>query len=740
MTGLAWRYKKTTALVAGSAYFGIKSLVDSKREESARLVENSTLLIWEISADSIFEAPPSTADQFGLSTLLSVLEKLAGAPQKITMLQALTALEMAAEDPRVRKLIVRVVPPPDSSKHSVSTGLGFAQTQELRQAILKFRAKKAEQFDSDNWNAFFHIDSFDDQLTYYLASAFRSILMQSTGSLPLTGLSSTQFHFKDLADKIGIDMQAETRKEYKSVTAPFTESSMPEKHRENIMEILSSLDSQLVSDIALDRCNSTNAKASSGESKDATADAAKQMLRYVMEEEGPFLTAKEAYDMGLISDIGQYDLFTYGRAQSNVTSLGDYGEARRREVERDSWPTLTKFEKLVDFVKQAKGDEYYKSINKLYRAYMPTNPVTVGVVYLLGGIERGGSNGAGVIAKAINDAALDPEVQSIVLRVDSGGGDVIASETILKAVEEAQELFGKPVVASYGNVSASGAYYVTASCDHILASPGTLTGSIGVATLRPVFTKRLLDFVGVNVEVLSVAGKPFSVFQELQGRQLEKYRSIVDGIYASFTSHVAKGRKLTSEQVENIARGKVFTGADALQAKLIDRLGGFTRAIEVAAQMGYQARSLTLKCATDHHMRMEIASINRQYAGATDPEMLDGKYIPVNEDPQLKEKLNDIVTKRSIIDIITHYKQELARTSDKDYKPSITENIRIKEFPVESSSKDLLYSLFSKLTGDSSSSIAEALRHGLRQAISDSIRSSSPAQQPRVETDNLDIK
>ncbi|RUS28559.1 peptidase family S49-domain-containing protein [Jimgerdemannia flammicorona] len=222
------------------------------------------------------------------------------------------------------------------------------------------------------------------------------------------------------------------------------------------------------------------------------------------------------------------------------------------------------------------------------------------------------------------EAASDQTVDAIVLRIDSGGGDVVASDTIADAVKFVKEK-GIPIVASFGNTSewrrflpdpytadnrvtspphpASGGYYISTHCDRILASPSTLTGSIGVAALRPFISDEFFKWAGVNVEQIFKGSKSQSPFHDLTGDELVRYRRQVDAMYADFTGRVADGRHMDPAKVEEIARGKIWAASDAAQVGLIDELGGTYRAIHVAAELGLEK----LKA-----MRAEVLGVERK--------------------------------------------------------------------------------------------------------------------------------
>ncbi|KAJ1949630.1 hypothetical protein FBU59_001057 [Linderina macrospora] len=687
---IMWRYKKTTLFAAGLAYFVYRQQHKQHKQSAQVQIIDGTMLAWRIHEGSIIEAPEPMS--FELSWLSRAIRKLSGTSDEMSVLRALMTLEMAAADPRIKGLVVKLGPSPDSAEQSNSTGagLGIAQVQELRQALEQFRAKKEEQLGAGNGRTYFYTDSFDDQLTYYLASAFSDIIVQPTGQVPLTGLSGTQMYFKDLLDKIGVKMHVEARKEYKSVVGPYSESSMPEKHRENMMDLLSSLNDTIISDIATS-CGSRIL----GKSKDSQVSA-RDIVRLAMEE-GPII-APDALSSGLVSALGYtYDVVSIVGPRKLIL-INAYADARRAEIEakemiggrQDDSSSTKKLAKSM----LTSGDK--AALATSLKLLELNQPVTVGVVYLLGGIERFGSRGAKAVCQSLLDAAKDPTVSAIVMRIDSGGGDVIASDTIGAYVDYVQEKFGKPVVASYGNVSASGAYYASTSCKRIFASPGTITGSIGVASMRPVVTKKLLETIGTNVEELyTIDNTSDSIFREPEGASLERYRRTIDIIYDDFKSRVAKGRGYTSEQVEEVARGRVFTGTQALQNGLVDELGSFTRAIEAGAQMGFEARvDIANKLAGFFSQR--IVQIARQKAVAAGTfESLDKaqedstftvKVVGASDDPDA-QTINDGALKGAV------YKNGT-------FKADLLKNVKVKVFPEQASLTRRLIAKARGLGGD----------------------------------------
>ena len=201
----------------------------------------------------------------------------------------------------------------------------------------------------------------------------------------------------------------------------------------------------------------------------------------------------------------------------------------------------------------------------------------LGMVHLSGGMRRGISQfGATTVSRSLIAAAKDKEIDAIVFRIDSGGGEALAAETIWQAVKEVQERYKKPIIASFGNVCASGGYYVAAPCDKIVASPVTITGSIGVASARPVLLPKLFEALGISFDEIgfSEGYKNATFLRKLEGSAKERYEKHLDAVYDLFLKRVAEGRDIDFTHLkENLAGGRVFSGLDAKENGLVDVLG-----------------------------------------------------------------------------------------------------------------------------------------------------------------------
>ena len=465
---------------------------------------------------------------------------IASGGRPLVLREAVAAIHRAAEDKRVAGLIARVQIPAAAA----------GPVQELRDAITAFSDVKP----SLAW-----AETYPGTLSYYLASAFREVWMQPSGTVGLVGFATNALFLRDALDKAGIEAQFIARGEYKSAANLFTQDRYTDAHREADSRLIESLHTQVWQAVAESRhLDATDV--------DALADKA-PLLR------------DDAVTGRLIDRIGFRDE-AYARIGELVGAPGISPETGDADSE-DAPPRLYL-------------SRYARASAQRSTPPMPSIPgrkkPTIAVVTLHGPIVSGrggpqvlplGSSNAGgdTIAAALREAAADDSVSAIVLRVDSPGGSVTGSETIWREVNRVRD-GGKPVVASMGAVAASGGYYVSMSANAIVANPGTITGSIGVVTGKLV-ARELKDRIGVGSD--SVRTNPnadaWSINQPFTDEQHAHVEAEADLFYTDFVERVAQGRKMTVEAVDAIARGRVWTGADALERGLVDELGGLRTAI-----------------------------------------------------------------------------------------------------------------------------------------------------------------
>jgi protease IV len=506
--------------------FALARRVDTARH---RGVSNGCVLELDL-----LSAPPETGgfDPFAL---------IASGGRPLVLREAVAAIHRAADDPRVAGLIARVQ-------------IAAAQAgpvQELRAAIAAFSDVKP----SLAW-----AETYPGTLSYYLASAFREVWMQPSGTVGLVGFATNALFLRDALDKVGIEAQFIARGEYKSAANRFTQDSYTEPHREADSRLIESLHAQVWQAVADSRHIELAAV-------DALADKA-PLLR------------DDAVTGGLVDRIGFRDE-AYSRIGELVGAPGVSPETGDSDIEPDAPPRLylSRYAHVI-------GPRPAPPMPSILGRKKPA----IAVVTVHGPIVsgRGGpqllplgnsSAGGDTIAAALREAAATNDVSAIVLRVDSPGGSVTGSETIWREVNRVRDC-GTPVVASMGAVAASGGYYVSMAADAIVANPGTITGSIGVMTGKLV-ARELKERLGVGSDSVrtNANADAWSINAPFTDEQHAHVVAEADLSYTDFIERVAQGRKLTVEAVEAIARGRVWTGADAKERGLVDELGGLRTAI-----------------------------------------------------------------------------------------------------------------------------------------------------------------
>jgi protease IV len=445
----------------------------------------------------------------------------------LSVMNVAETLRKAERDGKVKALLIRL---PES-------GMEPAAAEELRLAVKSFRAAgKPVYAHSQGLYPAGVVSS-----TYMLGAAADQFWMQENASFQVTGLSSEEVFFKGLFDRFGVVPQFEQRGEYKNAVNPFLQSGFTPEHREATASWLGSVYASALSNVAADR------------GKNAAA------LRATLEA-GPY-TAQAARQQGLIDRLGHVE-------QAREALLDRFGD----EAE------------LVEF-----GD--YDAPEDKGGAGRPL----IAVVEAEGPIITGDADDAGFgggqtiysdqIAEALYDAAEDEDVKAVVFRVSSPGGSDTASDQILAALN-AVKTAGKPVVVSMGTYAASGGYWISSQADRIVAHPSTLTGSIGVyggkLALGPA-----LERYGVNLEDVTVGSSFAGAYglEPFNQAQRAAFSGLIDQTYREFIARVAAGRKLTPERVQELARGRVWTGAQARELGLVDELGGFQTAVAAAKRL-----------------------------------------------------------------------------------------------------------------------------------------------------------
>jgi protease IV len=446
------------------------------------------------------------------------------------LLDVIEGLRRARHDDRVRALVAKVG----------GGRLGLARMQEVREAVADFRQSgKLAVAWAESFGEFTH-----GNLPYYLATAFDRIYLQPSGSLGLTGVAVEQLFLHDALAKAGVDFQSAKRHEYKTAADNLTERGFTGPAREAAERLAVSVAEQLTAAIA--------------ERRGKSAADARALL-----DRGPFL-AEEALAEGLVDALGYRD-----EVYADV----------RKEAGREA---------ILQYV--ARYQRGHMMAQRVRRLPNPRERF-VAVIYASGPIRQGRSNrsplgdgamGSDTVTAALRAVTADDRARAVLLRVNSPGGSAIASDAIWREVVRTRNA-GKPVVVSMADVAASGGYYISMAADLIVAQPGTLTGSIGVILGKPVF-QDLFDRVGITTDSVALGARAtmFAPTHPFSQDEWDRINSWLDAIYRDFTQKVAAGRRMPVERVDEIARGRVWTGADAAANGLVDEIGGLHTAAEIA--------------------------------------------------------------------------------------------------------------------------------------------------------------
>ena len=415
----------------------------------------------------------------------------------------------------------------------------LAQSGELRAAVADFRAAGKPAV---CWAETFG-EMVPGNVGYHLATSFDEIWLQPSGDLGLVGFTAESFFLRDAFDKLGVQVQMGQRYEYKTAADMLLKSSMTEANREMVTRLVESSTETLVRDVAAGRRLSED------------------VVRSIVEV-AP-LSPEEALERGLVDRLGYRDE-VYEDLRERL------GEVALKYVER--------------FGKGA--------LPQAGAALARRGKPVVALVHAAGPIHLGRSSstplssrsiGSDTVAAALRAAGSDDSVKAVVLRIDSPGGSYVASDTIRREVIALRGA-GKPVIASMANVAASGGYFIAMAADKVLASAGTITGSIGVLAGKQVI-RETLERVGINRETVS-AGRyadMFSTNRPFDEEEWARLEGWLDRVYDDFTGKAARDRGMPLEDLQAVARGRVWTGADALQRGLVDELGGLERSLELAA-------------------------------------------------------------------------------------------------------------------------------------------------------------
>lgn len=434
-----------------------------------------------------------------------------------------TAIKGAAKDDKIKGIYLNL-----SDIQS-----GIASLEEIRNALIEF--KESGKF----------IISYGEtysQKAYYLATVADKIYLNPEGGIDLKGLNASIMFFKGTLAKLEIEPQIIRHGKFKSAIEPYILDKMSPENREQTMRYMGSIWNDMVKKMSESR------KISESE---INAAADNLLLQF------PDEALKLKYVDGLIYKDELLDIF-------------------KTKVEAEK----------IDDLKFVKLESYLNSDGA--KASTAKTKDKIAVVYAVGEIAGGeGSDksiGSERISREIRNARLDENIKAVVLRVNSPGGSALASEVILREVILTKKV--KPIVVSMGDVAASGGYYIACHADAIVAQPNTITGSIGVFGMMPNLQKLVNNKLGITIDQVktNTHADYMNLFRPMDEFEYQSILRSIERIYDVFIGHVAEGRGVPKEYVDSIGQGRVWSGVDAKNLKLVDEIGGLDKAIEIAAK------------------------------------------------------------------------------------------------------------------------------------------------------------
>jgi protease-4 len=478
-----------------------------------------------------------------------IVEQLSGTPRD-RILSGLSGSGQGTQETLLKDLLDAIHAGKDDARIKIlfldldrMGGAGMTKLQDLRAAILDFK-KSGKKV----------IAAADDysQGQYYLAAQADEVFLNPMGSVLLQGLGGYRSFYKEGLDKLGVDVHVFRVGEYKSAVEPYTRNEMSPETKTALLDVYGDLWKSYLADVAA-------ARKLKPEDITATIDTVSARLKAAG---GDF--AQMAKDAKLVDTLAPRD------------------EVRKRLIALVGEDSKTKSYNRVSFRDYllSKGGDRTGATGR-----GDAVAVIVAKGEILDGTQPTGTVGGDSTAALIRKARQDEKVKALVLRVDSPGGSAFASEIIRRELEVAQQA-GKPVVVSMGTLAASGGYWISTASDEIWANPNTITGSIGIFGLFPTIDKPLAKYLGIHVDGVGTTRITDAVRLDrpLAPEIGAMIQMGIDHGYEEFLARVGKARKMTRDQVDKIARGRIWSGEDAKGLGLVDQIGGLQDAVASAAK------------------------------------------------------------------------------------------------------------------------------------------------------------
>jgi len=514
---------------------------------AAAIALPAPLLADDDAARAKADAPPKPAVVVELTFKGSISEApspvgLDGAAITDNLQGLLDRMARARADKDVKALVVKVR----------GLSVGWARANELREAIRAFRASGKK--------VYAYLEEVENK-DYYVASAADEVVVPEGGWVMLKGMAAEVTFFKTLFDKVGVRADWMQVGKYKSYGEPFTRTAMSPAFREEMTELLTDTYNLLAEAVA--------------ERRKVGVDAAKALI-----DAGPY-TPAGAKEAGLVSRVAYLDQLEAAiKADLGVKSVKVDARYGKPKAETD-FSGLAGFMKMMSAL-SGEGAKKAESTN-----------AKVALIYASGQIMTGRSSGSSILGEAtmgsetvvkhLKEAEADKTVKAIVLRVDSPGGSALASDLIWREIVRIE----KPIVASMGDVAASGGYYISMGADRVFAEPGTITGSIGVTGGKFVLGG-LMDKLGVTTDTVSIGknGTIFSPLTPFSPTEKAAMQRLMDETYKQFVTKAAAGRNRPFDEIDRLAGGRVYTGRQARKLGLVDDLGTLADALAAARKLG----------------------------------------------------------------------------------------------------------------------------------------------------------
>ncbi len=512
-------------LLLGIGAFGLVGvLLSSGSSEPEVELEDKSVLVFDLSTDIVDGVPSSGA-----------LFDVYGQPPSVSVYGALAAIKAAAEDDKISGIYLKGSP-----------NEGLATLKEVRAALSEFK---------ESGKPIWAYNTGFDESGYYVASVADNLVLAPVGLMEVNGFRAETQFLGNALDKYGVGVQVLRVGKYKSAVEPFTQSQSSPAAKQQTEALIGDLWTDFLQTVSSDR--------------DITAEQLQTLA-----DEGGLIESADALSVGLVDQLGFYDDVLAGLKELTGTETEEIKADDFTDEDEDVFPQV--------------GLAEYALITRMESDRANRGDDAIAIVYAEGGIVMGEDSQPGSItseglSSTLRKMRRDEDTKAVVLRVNSPGGSAVASEMIAHEVQLLAE--EKPVIISMGDYAASGGYMIAAPGAKILASPTTITGSIGVFGLLLNF-QEIANENGITWDVVKTA--KFADMQTTARPQTEAELKIqqdyVDTLYDRFMSIVATGRDISKTRVSQVAQGRVWSGEDAIKANLVDELGGLEDAIALAAE------------------------------------------------------------------------------------------------------------------------------------------------------------